>query len=259
MIAPTVSTRTRKRLEGKIAFVTGGNNGIGLASARRLHQEGAQVAITGRDAKTLDAASAAIGLGTVSIQADVSKLTDIERMFSAAHAAFGKIDVLFANAGICQFASFEASEEALFDELFAINVKGVFFTLQKGIAYLNDGASIILNSSTAAGKGGGNIAIYAATKAAVRSFTRTAARELQSRRIRVNAVAPGPIETALFGRDGTDPTVMDNFKANIATYVPLGRMGQADEVAGAVAFLASADASYITGASVPVDGGMADL
>jgi NAD(P)-dependent dehydrogenase (short-subunit alcohol dehydrogenase family) len=247
-----------RRLEGKVAVVTGGNSGIGLASARRLHEEGARVLITGRDAQSLDAAVRSIGSGTLAVQADVTRLEEIDRLFSVVASTLGKIDVLFANAGICQFASYEDSQEALFDEMFAINVKGVYFTLQKAIPHLNDKASVILNSSVAAVKGGGSISIYAATKAAVRSFTRTAARELQPRGIRVNAVAPGPIETALF-RSGNDAAVMDSFKSGIDTYVPMGRMGRADEVASAVAFLASDDSSYMTGASLPVDGGMENL
>jgi NAD(P)-dependent dehydrogenase (short-subunit alcohol dehydrogenase family) len=181
-----------KRLEGKVAVVTGGNSGIGLSSAKRLHEEGARVVITGRDARTLDAAVTSIGAGTVALQSDVSKLEDIDRLFSVVGAEVGKIDVLFANAGIARFAPYSASEVALFDDLFATNVKGVYFTLQKAIPHLNDGASVILNTSVVASKGTENMGIYAATKAAVRSFARTAASELKERNIRVNAVAPGP-------------------------------------------------------------------
>jgi NAD(P)-dependent dehydrogenase (short-subunit alcohol dehydrogenase family) len=248
-----------KRLAGKVAVVTGGNSGIGLASAKRLHEEGARVLITGRDPRTLDAAVSAIGEGTVALQSDVSKLADIDRLFSVVESKLGKVDVLFANAGIAKFAPYAASQDALFDELFATNVKGVYFTLQKALPHLNDGASVILNTSVVASKGTENMSIYAATKAAVRSFARTAAAELQSRNIRVNAVAPGPIATPIFGRSGLTEEQIDGFKAGISARVPLGRIGRPEEIASAVAFLASDDASYITGVELNVDGGMANL
>jgi NAD(P)-dependent dehydrogenase (short-subunit alcohol dehydrogenase family) len=248
-----------KRLEGKVALVTGGNSGIGLASARRLHAEGARVVITGRNPRTLDSAVGTIGSGTVAIQADVSRPDDIERLFSQLTASVGKVDVLFANAGIARFAPYTASPEALFDELFAINVKGVYLTLQKAIPYLNDGASVIFNTSVVASKGTENVGVYAATKAAVRSFVRTAAAELQTRGIRVNAVAPGPIATLILGRSGLSEEQIEGFKAGISARVPMHRIGRPEEIAGAVAFLASDDASYITGIELNVDGGMANL
>jgi NAD(P)-dependent dehydrogenase (short-subunit alcohol dehydrogenase family) len=248
-----------KRLAGKIAVVTGGNSGIGLASAKRLHEEGARVAITGRDPRTLDAAVSAVGAGTVAIQSDVSRLEDIDRLFSAVESKLGKIDVLFANAGIVRFAPYSASDAAVFDELFATNVKGVYFTLQKALPHLNEGASVILNTSVAGSKGTENSGIYAATKAAVRSFARTAAAELQGRNIRVNAVAPGPIATPIFGRAGMTEEQIQGFQANISARVPMRRIGRAEEIASAVAFLASDDASYITGVELNVDGGMANL
>jgi len=248
-----------KRLEGKVALVTGGNSGIGLASAKRLHEEGARVVITGRNARTLDAAVSTIGAGTVALQSDVSKLDDIERLFSDVESRVGKIDVLFANAGIARFAPYSASPEALFEDLFATNVKGVYFTLQKAIPHLKDGASVILNTSVVASKGTENMGIYAATKAAVRSFARTAAAELKERNIRVNAVAPGPIATPIFGRSGLTEEQVEGFKAGISSRVPLGRIGRPEEIASAVAFLASDDASYITGVELNVDGGMANL
>jgi NAD(P)-dependent dehydrogenase (short-subunit alcohol dehydrogenase family) len=248
-----------KRLEGKVALVTGGNSGIGLASAKRLHEEGARVVITGRDAKTLDAAVSAIGAGSVAVQSDVSKLEDIERLFSVVESKVGKIDVLFANAGIARFAPYAASQETLFDELFATNVKGVYFTLQKALPHLNDGASVILNTSVAGSKGTENMGIYGATKAAVRSFARTAATELQGRNIRVNAVAPGPIATPIFGRSGLTEAQIEGFKAGVSDRVPMRRIGRPEEIASAVAFLASDDASYITGIELNVDGGMANL
>jgi NAD(P)-dependent dehydrogenase (short-subunit alcohol dehydrogenase family) len=248
-----------KRLEGKVAVVTGGNSGIGLASAKRLHEEGARVVITGRNPRTLDAAVSAIGPGTVALQSDASNLEDIDRLFATVESKVGKIDVLFANAGIAKFAPYSASQAALFDELFATNVRGVYFTLQKAIPHLNAGASVILNTSVVASKGTENMGIYAATKAAVRSFARTAATELKERNIRVNAVAPGPIATPIFGRSGLTEEQIDGFKAGISSRVPLGRIGRPEEIAGAVAFLASDDASYITGIELNVDGGMANL
>jgi NAD(P)-dependent dehydrogenase (short-subunit alcohol dehydrogenase family) len=247
------------RLEGKVAVVTGGNSGIGLASAKRLREEGARVVISGRDARTLDRAAGEIGAGTLAVRADVAKLGDIDRLFSEVAASLGKIDVLFANAGVARFAPYGASTEALFDEQFAINVKGVYFTLQKAIPHLKDGASVILNTSIVGSKGQANTSIYAATKAAVRSFARTAATELVERNIRVNAVAPGPIATPIFGRTGLTEEQIEGFKAGISGRVPLRRIGQPEEIAAAVAFLASADASYITGVELHVDGGMASL
>lgn len=248
-----------KRLEGKVALVTGGNSGIGLATAKRLHEEGARVVITGRNARTLDAAVSAIGSDTLALQSDVSKAEDIDRLFSVVAAKVGKIDVLFANAGIAKLAPFSESPETLFDELFAVNVKGVYFTLQKAIPHLNDGASVVFNTSVVSSKGTENMGLYAATKAAVRSFARTAAAELQSRHIRVNAVAPGPIATPIFGRSGLTEKEIEGFKEGIAARVPMRRIGQPEEIASAVAFLASDDASYITGIELNVDGGMANL
>lgn len=247
------------KLKGKVAVVTGGNSGIGLATAQRLHQEGARVVISGRDSKTLDAAVASIGAGTLAVQTDVSKLEDLDRLYSVIASQVGKIDVLFANAGIAKFAPYIDSDEGSFDEQFATNVKGVYFTLQKAIPHLNDGASVILNTSVVASKGPENMGIYAATKAAVRSFARSAATELVGRNIRVNAVAPGPIATPIFGRSGLTHEQIEGFKAGVAGRVPLHRIGRPEEIAGAVAFLASEDASYITGVELNVDGGMANL
>jgi NAD(P)-dependent dehydrogenase (short-subunit alcohol dehydrogenase family) len=248
-----------KRFEGKVAVITGGNSGIGLASAKRLREEGARVAISGRDAKTLESAAAEIGGDTLAVQADVSKLPEIDKLLAAVAQKFGKIDVLFVNAGVAHFAPYAASTEALFDEMYNINVKGAYFTIQKAIPFLNDGASIILNTSVASTKGMEGASIYASTKAAVRSFARTAARELLARKIRVNAVAPGPITTPILGRGGMTPDQLKGYLDGISARIPMGRSGTAEEVAGAVAFLASSDAAYVTGIELNVDGGFGQL
>jgi NAD(P)-dependent dehydrogenase (short-subunit alcohol dehydrogenase family) len=249
-----------KRLDGKVAVVTGGNSGIGLATAVRLHQEGARVAISGRNQKTLDEAVKAIGKDVLAVKADVAVASDLDKLFAAVSQKFGKIDVLFANAGIYKFAPLSATNEALYDELFNINTKGVYFTIQKALPFLNDGASIIINSSVVDEIGVPNGSVYAATKSAVRSFTRSLAAELIERNIRVNAVSPGPIETpAGFERTGMSKAEQEEFVKYVVSQVPMKRIGQPSEIASAVAFLASSDASYITGADIPVDGGMGQI
>ena len=248
-----------KRLEGKVAVVTGGNSGIGLATAKRFQQEGAKVVISGRSKKTLDEAVRTIGNGVVSIQADVASLSDLDKLYQDVSNKFGKIDVLFVNAGIAKFAPLAETSESTYDEQFDINVKGAFFTIQKAIPLLNDGASVILNTSVADSKGNVNISAYSATKAALRSLARTAAAELVERGIRVNAVAPGPIETPIFGRTGLPQEAVDQFANQILETVPMKRFGQPEEVAAAVAFLASDDASYITGVEINVDGGVGQI
>ena len=248
-----------KRLEGKVAVVTGGNSGIGLATAKRFQQEGAKVVISGRSKKTLDEAVKTIGNGVLSIQADVASLSDLDKLYQDVSNKFGKIDVLFVNAGIAKFAPFAETSESTYDEQFDINVKGAFFTIQKAIPLLNDGASVILNTSVADSKGNVNISAYSATKAALRSLARTAAAELVERGIRVNAVAPGPIKTPIFGRTGLPQEAVDQFANQILETVPMKRFGQPEEVAAAVAFLASDDASYITGVEINVDGGVGQI
>ena len=247
------------RLQGKVAVVTGGNSGIGLATAKRFLDEGARVAISGRSQKTLDEASNLLGKDSLAVQADVSKLADADKLFSAVAKRFGKIDVLFVNAGVAKFVPFDATSEEHYDELFDINTKGAYFTIRKALPYLNDGASVILNTSVVSHKGLANGAVYAATKAAMRSFTRSIAAELVSRNIRVNAVAPGPIETPIFGRTGLPQEEVEEFAKNIIASVPMKRLGKPEEVASTVAFLASSDASYITGVELDVDGGMAQV
>jgi NAD(P)-dependent dehydrogenase (short-subunit alcohol dehydrogenase family) len=247
------------RLEGKVAVVTGGNSGIGLAAAKRLKDEGARVAISGRSKKTLDEAVKILGKDAFAVQSDVAKLSEIDKLFAAVNEKFGKIDVLFVNAGVAKFVPLNAVTEEHFDEIFDIDAKGAYFTIQKALPYLNDGASIILNTSVAGQKGLANGTVYSATKAALRSFARSVAAELVGRNIRVNAVAPGPIETPIFGRTGLSKEQVDELAKSIVSMVPMKRLGQPEEVAGVVAFLASPDASYITGVEINVDGGMGQL
>jgi NAD(P)-dependent dehydrogenase (short-subunit alcohol dehydrogenase family) len=248
-----------KRLEGKVAVVTGGNSGIGLATAKRFLEEGAKVAISGRNQKTLDEAVKYLGNGTLAVKADSAKLEETEKFLGEVNTKFGKIDVLFVNAGVAKFAPLNQTAEALFDEQFDINIRGAYFTIQKALPYLNDGASIIFNTSVASSTGTPTTSVYSATKAALRSLTRTAAAELAERNIRVNAVAPGPIVTPIFGRTGLPKEAIDEFAKYLEQKVPMKRFGQPEEVAGVVAFLASKDASYITGVEINVDGGLGQI
>ena len=248
-----------KRFAGKVVAITGGNSGIGLATAKLFREEGAKVAIAGRDQKTLDEAVKFSGGDTLAVKADVSKLEDIDKFFTQVAAKFGKIDALFANAGIAKFAPAGDSSEQLFDETFDVNVKGLYFTLQKALSHLNDNAGIVLNSSVVNSKGSANTSVYSATKAAVRSLARTFASELVDRGIRVNVVSPGPITTPIFGRTGLPQAAVDEFASHVKAQVPMKRFGTPEEVGHAVLFLASPEASYITGVDLNVDGGMGQV
>ncbi len=244
------------KLSGKIALVTGGNSGIGLATAKRFVAEGAYVYITGRRQASLDEAVKAIGSNVTGVQGDVSNLADLDKLFAQIKSEKGKLDVVFANAGGGEFVSIGSYTEEHFDKTFNINVKGLVFTVQKALPLLPDGATIILNASIVSMKGFPAFGVYNATKAAVRSFARTWTNELKDRKIRVNVVSPGPIDTpAIDAITGGDPAKKDAFTTQMASGVPLGRMGEADEIAKAVVFLASDDSSYVAGVELFVDGG----
>jgi NAD(P)-dependent dehydrogenase (short-subunit alcohol dehydrogenase family) len=247
------------KLDGKIALVTGGNGGIGLATAKRFVAEGAYVFITGRREGELAAAVKHIGRNVTAVQGDVSNLDDLDRLFGQIKREKGKLDIVFANAGIAKYAPVGAITEELYDSIFNINVKGLLFTVQKALPLMPDGAAIILNASIVASKGLSANSIYSATKAAVRSFARTWTTDLKARRIRVNAVSPGTIDTpGLNDLLASSDAGQERIKM-ISNAVPLGRFGTPDEIAKAVVFLASDDSSYVTGTELFVDGGFAQV
>ena len=247
------------RLEGKIALITGGSSGIGLATAKRFVEEGAFVFITGRREAELDAAVKAIGKNVKAIKGDVSKLDDLDRIFSAIKNDKGRLDVVFANAGIAKYAVLGEISEEFYDAIFDINVKGMLFTVQKALPLLPDGAAVILASSVVGSKGLGANSVYAATKAVARSFARTWTTDLKQRRIRVNAISPGSIDTpGLNGLLASSP-VGEQRRKTIDAITPLGRLRRPDEIAAAAVFLASDEASYVAGAELFADGGFAQV
>jgi NAD(P)-dependent dehydrogenase (short-subunit alcohol dehydrogenase family) len=250
---------SKNKFEGKIAVITGGSSGIGLATAKRFVSEGAYVFITGRRQSELDAAVSEIGKNVTVIQGDVSNLADLDKLYNTVKEQKGHIDILFANAGIGEFARLGEISEEHFNKIFGINVKGVLFTVQKALPLFQDGSSIILNASIAASKGIEAFSVYNATKAAVRSFARTWIVDLRHRKIRVNAVSPGPIDTP--GMEGLvqDKEQVEQLKKNLISAVPMSRMGNPDEVAKVVSFLASDESSYINGIELFVDGGIAQI
>ncbi|MCG3041253.1 SDR family oxidoreductase [Streptomyces sp. S1A] len=243
-------------LENKTALVTGGGSGIGLAGAVRLAAEGAHVFITGRRGAELDAAVEVIGPASTAVVGDISDLADLDRLYETIRSRGQGLDVLFANASVAEFATLEQVTEEHFDALFGINARGTLFTVQKALPLLNDGASVILNASTNMDAGAEAFGVYAATKAATRSFARTWANELKGRGIRVNTIAPGPTDTPGLSGLAPDPEQAADFRGRLAAQVPLGRLGHPEETAAAVAFLASAQSSFITGSNLYVDGGL---
>src|SRR6266487_384608 len=247
------------KLEGKIALITGGNGGIGLATAKQFVNEGAYVFITGRRDAELAAAKKQIGKNVTATQGDVSNLGDLDRLFAQIKKEKGKLDIVFANAGIAKYAPFGEITEEFYHSIFDINVKGLLFTVQKALPLLPDGASIILNASIVASKGLPTNSVYAATKAAVRSFVRTWTTDLKERRIRVNAVSPGSTDTPGLSQLLASTDSGQQRLKMISNTVPLGRLGTPDEIAKAVVFLASDDTSYITGTELSVDGGFAQV
>ena len=248
-----------RKLDGKIAVITGGNSGIGLATARRFVDEGAFVFITGRRQEELDAAVKSIGRNVVGVRGDVANLADLDRLYATVKQQKGRVDIVFANAGVAEFVPFAQVTEAHYDKTFNINVKGLLFTVQKALPLMPDGGSIILNASIVASKGFPASSVYSATKGAVRSFARTWTTDLKDRRIRVNALSPGPIETP--GMDGLakSPQELKQMKEGFAATIPLGRIGEADEIAKAAVFLASDESSFVTGIELFVDGGVAQV
>ena len=248
-----------KKLEGKIAVITGGNSGIGLATAKRFVSDGAHVFITGRRQNELDAVVSEMGKNVSGIQGDVTNLADLDRLYTKVKDQKGHIDILFANAGIGEFVPLGEISEEHFDKIFGVNVKGLLFTVQKALPLFEDGGSIILNASVNASKGIEASSVYSATKAAVRSFARTWTVDLKARKIRVNAISPGPIDTPIFNGLNQSKEEIEQLKKSLITSVPMGRMGSPDEIAKVVSFLASDESSFVTGIELFVDGGMAQI
>jgi NAD(P)-dependent dehydrogenase (short-subunit alcohol dehydrogenase family) len=244
---------TTKRLDGKTAVITGGNSGIGLATAQRFIQEGAYVFIFGRSQSEVDKAVKDIGNNVAGVQGDVTNLEDLDRLYATVKQQKGRIDILFANAGLWEFVRFGEITEAHFDKLFNVNVKGLLFTVQKALPLLQEGGSIILTASGAGSKGFEGGSVYSATKAAIRSFARSWTVDLKHRKIRVNVISPGVIETPMSAE------LSEQLKTILVNTTPLGRMGRPDEIAKAVLFLASDDSSFVTGIELFVDGGQAQI
>jgi NAD(P)-dependent dehydrogenase (short-subunit alcohol dehydrogenase family) len=247
------------KLYGKVALITGGNSGIGLATAKLFSQEGAKVIITGRDLATLRDSAAAIGTDAFALQADVTRLDEIDKLYQTINTKFGKIDVIFANAGIGRFTALSDTTEAIYDEVFAVNLKGLYFTVQKAVNHLNDGAAIVLNTSFLAELGRPGTSLVSASKAAVRSLAKTFAAELIDRGIRVNAVSPGAIATPFHNRTGLPTEVVAANAQRFITQIPMQRFGTAEEIAQAVLFLSTTDSAYVLGTEIAVDGGISQL
>jgi NAD(P)-dependent dehydrogenase (short-subunit alcohol dehydrogenase family) len=243
-----------RKLEGKVAVITGGSAGIGLAAAKRFAEEGAYVFITGRRQAELDAAVKEIGPNATAVRADAADIASLTRLFDTVKAAKGRVDVLYANAGVYEFTPFGSITEQAYDRMFDINVKGVLFTVQHAVPLMADGGSIILTGSVAGSKGFEAASVYGATKAAIRSLARSLTSDLKARKIRVNVLSPGPTQTP-----GFDVFANNDVRNYMQSLVPLGRIGDADEIAKAALFLASDDSSYVAGVELFVDGGSAAI
>ena len=247
------------KLQNKIAVITGGTSGIGLATAKLFHSEGATVLITALDKETLDTAKKEFGTEFDIVQVDVSHVTEIESLYRHVKSKYGMLDILFANAGISQFLPTELVDEPFFDNHFNINVKGVYFTVAKSLPLMNQGGKIMVTSSAASIKGMSGLSVYSATKAAVRSFVRVWAAELAPRQINVNSISPGPVDTPIFAKMKMGEEQMKELSAFILNSVPLHRFGQPEEIAKVALFLASDDASFLTGADIMADGGFSQI
>jgi NAD(P)-dependent dehydrogenase (short-subunit alcohol dehydrogenase family) len=247
------------KLEGKVAVITGGNSGMGLATAQRFVAEGAYVFITGRRQAEVDKAVKQIGRNVTGVRGDVSDLADLDRLYATVKEKKGVIDVLFANAGIGRFAPIGSITEEHFDGIFGINVRGLLFSVQKALPLFQDGGSIILNASVASIGGMEGASVYSASKAAVRSFARGWTNDLKGRKIRVNTLSPGPIDTPIFEKGGNSKEEAEAFKSYVVGKVPLGRIGTSEEIANVALFLASDDSSFVTGIELFVDGGAAQV
>ena len=249
-----------RKLEGKVAVITGGSSGLGLATAKRFIEEGAFVYITGRRQSELDAAVRQLGSNVVGIQGDVANRSDIKKLYTAVADGKGKLDIVFANAGIGEFAPLGQITEEHFDKIFNVNVRGLLFTVQDALPLLQDGGNIILNASIVSIKGNPAFSVYSATKAAVRSFARSWAVDLKDRKIRVNAISPGVVPTPAYTTSlGMNQETIDQYVQSAKAGIPLGREGTPDEIAKAVVFLASDDSSYVNGIELFVDGGLAQI
>jgi NAD(P)-dependent dehydrogenase (short-subunit alcohol dehydrogenase family) len=245
-----------KALQGKIALVTGGNSGIGLATVKTFHANGARVVFSGRDPETLAAIATELGPDVLAVQADVTRLSDLDKLMTRAHDTFGKLDILFVNAGIAASRPLEATDEAFFDRIMNTNFKGAYFTIQKALPLLNDQASIIINGSINALVGIAASSVYSASKAAVHSLARTLSAELIGRGIRVNTITIGPTDTSILNRADYPPEVIQTLKQAVIGISPIKRLGRPEEVAKVALFLASSDSSFIVGSEIAADGGI---